>query len=377
MTGHSHRPQPRRLAAVVVTLAVATATALLATASASPRVLDEPRSTSEAAAPARFDVLVFSRTAGFRHDSIPDGIAAVRQLGRRHGFSVTATEDPAAFTGRNLRRFEAVVWLSTTGDVLGPNQERAFTRYVRRGGGYVGVHAASDTEYEWPWYGRLVGAYFRNHPAIQPATVAVEDKNTSSSCFLPTRWDRTDEWYNYRAPESGSSDDYSPRGDVRVIASLDETSYDEGDDTESADDHPIAWLQRFQGGRSFYTGGGHTSESYAEPLFLSHLLGGIRWAAGRPADECLHVRGPRITQVRPVGSTTDRTPTVAARVGGTRRSGVRLFVDDRRRSVSWSDGRVRWTPKQALGRGPHQVRLVAEDGAGHRAVSTWRFRVRR
>ncbi|GAA5145592.1 hypothetical protein GCM10023340_15170 [Nocardioides marinquilinus] len=226
----------------------------------------------------RFDVLVFSRTAGFRHESIDEGRAAIRELGRRHGFSVTTTESPRAFTDANLRRFEAVVWLSTTGDVLARPQQRAFQRYVRAGGGYVGVHAAADTEHDWPWYGRLVGAWFRNHPAIQRATVRVENRRTPSSCFLPRAWSRTDEWYNFRAPRPGSRADVSPRGRVTVIARLDESTYDEHDGTARPDDHPIAWQHRFEGGRAWYTGGGHTEESYAEPRFRRHLLGGIRWA---------------------------------------------------------------------------------------------------
>jgi type 1 glutamine amidotransferase len=219
-----------------------------------------------------FGVLVFSRTAGFRHASIPDGIAALKRLGPRAGFEVTATEDPEIFTDAGLAPFEAVVFLSTTGDVLDDEQERAFERYIRSGGGYVGIHAAADTEYDWPWYGRLVGAYFKSHPAVQEATVAVTDRLHPATRMLPQRWLRTDEWYNYRA---------SPRGKVHVLAALDETSYQGG----SMGDHPIAWCHEFDGGRAFYTGGGHTAESFREKLFLDHLGQAIRWAAGRePGD---------------------------------------------------------------------------------------------
>ncbi|MET7678621.1 ThuA domain-containing protein [Streptomyces seoulensis] len=226
-------------------------------------------------------VLVFSKTAGFRHDSIPDGVAAVQQLGATDGLTVDATEDATAFTTRNLRRYDAVVFLSTTGDVLNPTQQRAFEGYIRQGGGYVGVHAAADTEYDWPFYGGLAGAWFDSHPAIQPATVVVEDHAHPSTATLPTRWERTDEWYNYRS---------DPRERAHVLASLDESSYSGG---TMNGDHPIAWCQSYQGGRAFYTGGGHTRESYADPAFRAHLLGGLRWATGAAQADCRPENGYR------------------------------------------------------------------------------------
>ncbi|TGN75402.1 DUF1080 domain-containing protein [Streptomyces bauhiniae] len=226
-------------------------------------------------------VLVFSKTAGFRHDSIPDGIAAVRQLGTTDGLTVDATEDATAFTTRNLRRYDAVVFLSTTGDVLNSTQQRAFEGYIRQGGGYVGIHAAADTEYDWPFYGGLAGAWFDSHPAIQPATVVVEDHAHPSTAALPARWERTDEWYNYRS---------NPRESAHVLASLDESSYTGG---TMNGDHPIAWCQSYQGGRAFYTGGGHTRESYADPAFRAHLLGGLRWATGAAQADCRPENGYR------------------------------------------------------------------------------------
>ncbi len=215
-----------------------------------------------------YEVLVFSRTAGFRHDSIDEGITALQELGAENNFSVTATEDATAFTSDNLARFAVVVFLSTTGDVLDAAQQTAFEDYIAAGGGYVGIHAAADTEYDWPWYGELVGAYFQSHPAIQAATVVVEDRAHDATAHLGATWQRTDEWYDYRS---------NPRENVRVLASLDESSYSGG---AMNGDHPIAWCQEYAGGRSFYTGGGHTVESYADPEFRRHLLGGIRWAAG-------------------------------------------------------------------------------------------------
>ncbi|MFJ8601830.1 ThuA domain-containing protein [Streptomyces shenzhenensis] len=226
-------------------------------------------------------VLVFSKTAGFRHDSIPEGITAVRELGTDGGFAVDATEDAGAFTAKNLRRYEAVVFLSTTGDVLDAAQQRAFEGYIRQGGGYVGVHAAADTEYDWAFYGGLAGAYFQSHPAIQPATVDVEDRGHPATSDLAQTWDRTDEWYNYRS---------NPRERAHVLASLDESSYTGG---TMNGDHPIAWCQDYQGGRAFYTGGGHTKESYAEPAFRQHLLGGIRWVIGDAQADCRPENGYR------------------------------------------------------------------------------------
>lgn len=227
-------------------------------------------------------VLVFSKTAGFRHDSIPDGIAAVKDLGAAHGFTVDATENAGAFTTKNLARYDAVVWLSTTGDVLNGKQQSAFERYIRAGGGYVGIHAAADTEYDWPFYGRLAGAYFQSHPAIQPAKIKVEDHAHPATAHLGAGWDRTDEWYNYRA---------NPRDRARVLASLDESSYSGG---TMGGDHPIAWCQGSVDGtpgRSFYTGGGHTKESYADPAFRGHLLGGIRYAVGAAQADCRPEQG--------------------------------------------------------------------------------------
>ncbi|MDX3378778.1 ThuA domain-containing protein [Streptomyces sp. ME02-6991-2A] len=227
-----------------------------------------------AAADPAYDVLVFSKTAGFRHDSIPAGITALRQLGAANNFTVTATEDAAAFTPANLTGYEAVVFLSTTGDVLNAAQQTAFEGYIEAGGGYVGIHAAADTEYDWTWYGGLAGALFKSHPHIQPATVKVEDRAHDATAHLGPTWQRTDEWYDYRT---------NPRSTAHVLASLDESTYSGG---TMGGDHPIAWCKDYRGGRAFYTGGGHTQESFAEPAFRRHLLGGIRWAAEMTEADC-------------------------------------------------------------------------------------------
>ncbi len=223
-------------------------------------------------AESRFAVLVFTKTAGYRHDSIPHGIRAIEELGALHGFAVDSTEDGARFSDAILPRYKAVVFLNTTGDILDPAEKAAFERYIRSGGGFVGIHSASDTKYGWPWYGRLVGAWLASHPQIQRATVHIANPNHPSTSGLPASWERTDEWYNFRS---------NPRGAVQVLATLDETTYSGG--TMGAD-HPITWCQNIDGGRSWYTAMGHTAESYAEPLFQLHLLGGIESAAGRCAE---------------------------------------------------------------------------------------------
>ena len=199
---------------------------------------------SATSANAQTKVLVFSKTAAFRHDSIPQGIAAIEAIGAANGLTVDKTEDANAFTAANLAQYKAVIWLSTTGDVLNAAQQTAFESYVHFGGGYVGVHAAADTEYDWPWYGELVGAWFKSHPATQQATVDVTDRVHPSTKDLPATWTRTDEWYDYRR---------NPRSAVHVLATLRESSYSGG---TMGDDHPIAWCRQFEGGRTWYTGHG-------------------------------------------------------------------------------------------------------------------------
>ncbi|MEV4178809.1 ThuA domain-containing protein [Nonomuraea sp. NPDC049709] len=222
---------------------------------------------------AAFKVLVFSKTVGFRHDSIPTGIQAIRELGTANDFAVDATEDSTAFSAANLAQYKAVVFLNTTGDVLNDSQQAAFQTYVDGGGGYVGVHSAADTEYNWAYYGQLMGAWFNNHPAIQQATVRTEDRAHAATAHLGATWSRTDEWYNYRS---------NPRPNVRVLQSLDEGSYSGG----GMGDHPITWCRPQSSGRAFYTGLGHTQESYADPSFRTLLLGGIRYAAKATNADC-------------------------------------------------------------------------------------------
>jgi cytochrome c len=224
-------------------------------------------------------VLVYTKTTGFRHASIPAAIQAVRTLGANNGFAVDATEDGGAFTDANLAGYDAVVFLLTTGDILDETQQASFQRYIRAGHGWVGVHSASDTEYDWAWYGGLVGAYFRDHPAIQPAILDVAEPRNG----LPAKWMRTDEWYNFQS---------NPRPSVHVLAAIEESSYDGGG---MGSDHPIAWRHDYDGGRAWYTAGGHTDEAWSEPLFLVHVLSGIEYAIGTQAAPAAK---PRIDSLR-------------------------------------------------------------------------------
>lgn len=218
--------------------------------------------------PGKPRVLVFSKTAGYRHASIPDGKKAIQKLGQEHGFLVDTTEDASKFNEDNLKRYSAVIFLSTTHDVLNYRQQAAFERYIEAGGGYVGVHAASDTEYQWPWYHKLVGAYFKEHPKIQNATLRVhEDANFPVLDSLPHPWKRTDEWYDFRSVPKN----------VNVLVDIDESSYEGG---TMGKNHPMVWYHKYDGGRSFYMELGHTKESYTEPNFLKLLQAGINYAIG-------------------------------------------------------------------------------------------------
>jgi type 1 glutamine amidotransferase len=248
---------------------------VLAVGASAQELPSHPDPGDEAASPAaarRFRVLVFTKTTGFRHDSIPDGIALVQALGAAHGFRVDASENAAVFTPQGLKAYRAVIFLNTTGEVLNDAQKAAFKTYIRQGGGWVGVHSAADTEHAWPFYGQLLGkgAWFVSHPAIQAATLVREDAAHPSTRHYPASFSFTDEWYNFKA---------NPRGAVDVLLSLDETSYDPDDGAMG--DHPIAWCHAIGLGRAWYTTLGHRSETYADASFAQHLLGGILWAAGR------------------------------------------------------------------------------------------------
>lgn len=214
-------------------------------------------------------ILVFSKTAGFRHSNIPAGIQMIADLGTANGFAVDATEDAARFTAASLAGYKAVVFLSTTGDVLDSAQQDAFTAYIRAGRGFVGIHSATDTEYGWPWYGQLLGAYFLAHPPIQTATVRVELANDPSTTNLPGSFTRSDEWFDVTP---------NPRQNgVIVLLTVDESTYSGG---RMGADHPVSWCHDFDGGRSWYTAWGGTGTSFSEQTTKDHILGGILYATG-------------------------------------------------------------------------------------------------
>jgi len=210
-------------------------------------------------------LLVFSKTEGFRHDSIEHGIQAVQALGQEHGVQVEATEDASVFNAEELEQYDAVLFLNTTGTLFNADQREAFQSYINSGGGYAGVHSAADTEYEWPWYGELAGGWFESHPPVQQATVLKVDPDHISTYMLPDEWEKVDEWYNYlELPDH-----------VEVLLELDTDSF-EGSGHPGY--HPIAWYHDFDGGRAFYTGLGHSIDSWSDNLFLDHLWGGLQYA---------------------------------------------------------------------------------------------------
>jgi cytochrome c len=217
----------------------------------------------------KINVLVFSKTAAFRHQSIGAGKIALEKMAKEKGFSVSFTEDAMAFSELNLKKFNTVIFLNTTGDILNNEQQSVFERYIQAGGGYVGIHAATDCEYDWTWYNQLAGAWFLDHPMpnnVQKGKFLVTQKNEFTA-GMPETFERADEFYSFK--------NISPN--IKVVLKIDEKSYVGG---KNGDNHPISWYQEFQGGRSFYTAMGHTDETFSEPLFLNHLYAGIKYTAG-------------------------------------------------------------------------------------------------
>jgi type 1 glutamine amidotransferase len=214
-------------------------------------------------------VLVFSKTAAFRHgSSIDAGKKYLIELGQKNNFITDTTERTDMFTAEGLKQYAAVVFLCTTGDVLNNAQQEAFQQYIRNGGSYVGIHSAADTEYDWPWFGELNGAYFKSHPRVpQKAVFNVLDANHPATAHLPAVWSKLDELYNFKWIGT----------DIKVILSIDESSYTGGANGEY---HPMAWYHEFDGGRSFYTALGHDNKSWEDPMYLQHVLGGLQYAMG-------------------------------------------------------------------------------------------------
>jgi type 1 glutamine amidotransferase len=229
---------------------------------------DENRAAEDIKSQMNEKVLVFTKTVGYRHESIEKGVTTLGELGEDNSFSIAHTENSADFNPENLRNYSLVIFLSTTMDVLNSAQEKAFESYIRQGGNFMGIHAATDTEYDWPWYGKLVGGYFKSHPEQQQAVIRVRDRIHPSTKHLGTSWSHFDEWYNFK----------NMNNRVNVLLELDESSYTGG---ENGDHHPIAWYHEYEGGRSFYTGLGHTEEAYDDLNFRKHLTGGILYCLGR------------------------------------------------------------------------------------------------
>jgi len=212
-------------------------------------------------------VLLFSKTAEFRHTSIEKGIESLTQLFEMNGIDVDTTENAEYFIEDSLKQYSAVIFLSTTGNVLNDIQQTAFQRYIQAGGGFVGIHSATDTEYHWPWYNKLVGAYFDGHPPIQDAILEVIAKEDPCCRHLPESWALNEEWYNFK----------SINPNVEVLLEIDESSYEGG---KNGAHHPMAWRHHFDGGRSFYTALGHKEETFDNVLFLQHIFAGVEFAMG-------------------------------------------------------------------------------------------------
>jgi type 1 glutamine amidotransferase len=229
----------------------------------------------------KINVLVFTKTTGFRHESISSGVKCMWELGLKNHWNVTATEDASLFNDNFLSKYDVVVWLNTTMDVLNEAQQSAFVKFYSGGKGYVGIHSAADTEYEWEWYGKMMGgAWFKGHPPTQKATLIIEDTNHPSMTVFEEkdikRWKVIDEWYAHKA---------NPREHVQVLMTLDESTVKNNGGNPAKNlmggDHPMAWYNEFDGGRSFYTNRGHTHESFEDKVLREHFRGGIEWAAGK------------------------------------------------------------------------------------------------
>ncbi|GAB3648113.1 hypothetical protein GCM10028791_11270 [Echinicola sediminis] len=227
----------------------------------------------------QFKALVFSKTQGFRHQSIPNAVKAIKDMGQTQQFRVYATEDATVFNDKSLEGYDVLILANTTGDILNEEQKEAFKRFVQSGKGVVGIHSATDTEYGWDWYAKLIGGQFESHPAQQTARIHVMDQNHPATYHLNSKWLWTDEWYNFK----------NFNDDVKVLLQVDERSYDAGTRNGKfmgmGEVHPVSWYHEYDGGRIFYTALGHVDSAYEDADFLKHLYGGIWWAAkGYPSE---------------------------------------------------------------------------------------------
>lgn len=220
----------------------------------------------------KLDVLVFSKTDGYRHKSISNGIKMLSELGQKRTWEVTATENASLFSLEFLMNFDVVVFLNPTKDVLNDKQQKAFKTFLKTGKGFVGIHASTDCEYGWEWYGKLSGSYFATHPPAQEGTVIFEnhDHPAMKTFAGMETYTTVDEWYSFT---------FNPREKVNVLASLDESSIKESkNDKWKMGDHPLIWWQEFDGIRSFYTVFGHTAEAFDDTNIRTHIADAIDWA---------------------------------------------------------------------------------------------------
>ncbi|MCP9770942.1 PKD domain-containing protein [Lacihabitans sp. LS3-19] len=222
-------------------------------------------------------VLIFSKTAGYKHASIKEGKDFFNNLAKSEGFKAEFSENADDINEDNLKKFNAVVFLSTTGDILTPTQQADFERYIQAGGGFVGIHASADTEYNWPWYNDLMGAYFASHPGgsvsnVQNGKMIVMDKTHPSTMHLPDTFEREDEFYDFKSLKTDK---------LKFLIKVDENSYKMG---KMGDFHPMAWYHEFDGGKSFYTNFGHTPETFSQPMMTKHISEGLKWAWAKKLD---------------------------------------------------------------------------------------------
>ena len=224
----------------------------------------------------QFKALMVTTTKGWHHESLHSGVLAIQQLGIKNFFDAVLFENPNGFTDKYLEQFQVIIFINTTADIFDSAQQKVMERFIQSGKGYVGIHSASDTEYDWDWYTKLVGRMFHIHPTIQTARLNVIDPSFPGLQGFANGKLWTDEWYEF-GPEKTSGLNY--------VLSIDETSYDpkvqwgEKKGVGMGKLHPIAWYHNFDGGRAFYTALGHMPSDFSDPIFLSHLYAGIFWAA--------------------------------------------------------------------------------------------------
>ena len=213
-----------------------------------------------------FSVLVITETEGWVHDSIEAGLKLIKYLGDKNRFNVYHSDNSSVINYSNLKSIKTLIFLNTTEDILSEEEQVVMEKFIQSGKGFVGVHSASDTEYEWEWYGDLVGAYFKSHPKGTTNAKILKIENGRFTKHLSPVWDVEDEWYNFNYTNA----------DINVVLELDEKSYYGG---ENGDYHPITWYHTYDGGRSFYTGLGHLKEVYSNKMFIKLLEQGILYAS--------------------------------------------------------------------------------------------------